>query len=242
MLALTHGELRLVELRQRQVARAGNVLARMLVGFADVDQNRAVVEQRAGPLRGDGLAASCSSILVFVACLAPGGRTGRAGWQNSSSTRGSAMRYQTVCASRREATRPSSRILARCCDSADWRQADRLGERADAGFAPLDQLAQDHQPALVGERAQDVGDLGGLALERGRIQHFGVASVVRNGDPHRKLAIANLVISNIYVKQQTTRRGELPCRPSPTSEAFFDEPTNTGQLSGLRSGDHARRP
>ena len=54
------------------------------------------------------------------------------------------------------------------------RQSDRFGERADAGFAPLDQLAQDHQPPLVGERAQDVGDLGGLALERNRIQLSGV--------------------------------------------------------------------
>src|SRR5262249_40958696 len=33
--------------------------------------------------------------------------------------RGSAMRYQSVWLSRRKVTRPSSRILARCCDRAD---------------------------------------------------------------------------------------------------------------------------
>ena len=38
----------------------------------------------------------------------------------SVSMRGSAIRYQSVWLSRRKVTMPSSRILARCWDSADW--------------------------------------------------------------------------------------------------------------------------
>ena len=44
-------------------------------------------------------------------------------------------------------------------------QPHGLGQRGHVGLAPLDQLAQDHQPPLVGERPQDVRDLGRLLLK-----------------------------------------------------------------------------
>ena len=75
------------------------------------------------------------------------------------------MRYQMVWESRRKATMPSSRILARCCDSADWRKADCFRQRAHVRFAPFHQLAEDHQPALVAERPQQVRGLDGVSLE-----------------------------------------------------------------------------
>ena len=79
------------------------------------------------------------------------------------------MRYQSVWLSRRKATMPSSRILARCCDSADCESPTASASVVDVGLAPFHQLAQDHQPALVGERPQDFRDLGGVSLEGGEI-------------------------------------------------------------------------
>src|SRR6516162_10268846 len=46
-LALMHGKVCLVELRQRQVPCAGDLLAGMLVGFADVNEEGAAVEKTA---------------------------------------------------------------------------------------------------------------------------------------------------------------------------------------------------
>src|SRR5581483_1167567 len=43
--------------------------------------------------------------------------------------------------------------------------SNRLGERGDIGLAPLDELAKNHQPPLVGKRAQQFGHPGGLTLE-----------------------------------------------------------------------------
>ena len=55
---------------------------------------------------------------------------------------------------------PSSRILARCCDSADWESPTASASWvAYLRLTPLHELAQDHQPALVGECAQHVCDL-----------------------------------------------------------------------------------
>ena len=44
-------------------------------------------------------------------------------------------------------------------------ELDVVGELADRRLAAFDQPAQDQQPAVVGERAQQVGDLAGLGLE-----------------------------------------------------------------------------
>jgi hypothetical protein len=50
--------------------------------------------------------------------------------------------------------------LARCCD-----KAYGLDQGPDRGLAPLDQLAQDHQAPLVGERPQDIGNMRGIGRE-----------------------------------------------------------------------------
>ena len=49
------------------------------------------------------------------------------------------------------------------------RQPHRLGQGGHVGLAPLHELAQDHQPPLVGERPQDVRDLGRLLLKAFKI-------------------------------------------------------------------------
>ena len=59
---------------------------------------------------------------------------------NSSSMRGSAIRYQTVWLSRLKSTMPRSRSLARCCESADW-------ERPTAS-ASVVTLASPHSASL----------------------------------------------------------------------------------------------
>jgi hypothetical protein len=46
-LALVHGEVDLVEIGQGQVPRARDLLAGVLIGFADVDQESAAVEKAA---------------------------------------------------------------------------------------------------------------------------------------------------------------------------------------------------
>ena len=53
------------------------------------------------------------------------------------------------------------------------RQADVVGERADRRLARFHQLAEDEQPAVVGEGAQQVGDLAGLGFECARIDAGG---------------------------------------------------------------------
>ena len=47
-------EVRLVELREREMADAGDALARMLVAFPDVHQDRSVVDETLGLVRADG--------------------------------------------------------------------------------------------------------------------------------------------------------------------------------------------
>src|SRR5680860_512702 len=78
------------------------------------------------------------------------------------------------------------------------RQPCRLGQRADTALAPLHQLAQHHQPPLVGERSEDAGDHGGVGLKRGEIGgsagHCEALSI---------LALANLVGAYIYVNERS---------------------------------------
>jgi hypothetical protein len=50
------------------------------------------------------------------------------------------------------------------------RQAHGVGEGVHAGLAPLHELAQDHQAALVGEGAENARHLGRLLLEAFQIQ------------------------------------------------------------------------
>ena len=62
------GKVRLIQLRQSDVSRPGNVFARVLVGFANVDENCAVLYEAFGVLGRDGLLGSCSvSFLVDLA-------------------------------------------------------------------------------------------------------------------------------------------------------------------------------
>src|SRR5665648_464702 len=49
------------------------------------------------------------------------------------------------------------------------RQPCRVGQRADTALAPLHQLAQHHQPPLVGESSEDAGHHGGVGLKRGEV-------------------------------------------------------------------------
>jgi len=46
-------DISLIELRQRQVARAGDVLAGAFIGFADIDQDGALIKQALRPLGRD---------------------------------------------------------------------------------------------------------------------------------------------------------------------------------------------
>ena len=89
------------------------------------------------------------------------------------------MRYQSVWLSRRNATRPSSRILARCWDRADCDRPTASARRVDVALAPFDQLAKDHQPPLIGERAKDVRDLRRLFLEG-----LGIEGAARHASLH----------------------------------------------------------
>ena len=56
-------------------------------------------------------------------------------------------------------------------------QPDRLRERVHVGFAPFDELAEDHQPPLVGERAQDAGNFRRGFFDPLRIEGLGSASI-----------------------------------------------------------------
>ena len=71
-LAAMGGDIRLVELRQRQVVAAGDAFARPFVGLAHVDQHGAVGDEAPGFLRGDGFQASFagSSLLAVGGGLA----------------------------------------------------------------------------------------------------------------------------------------------------------------------------
>ena len=150
------------------------------------------------------------------------------------------MRYQSVWLSRRKATMLSSRIFARCCDSADWLRPTGLDQRANRHLAGFRQFAEDHQPPLVAERAQDIGDFQGIGLE--------VAKFHRRRCRHQcliKLGIAKLDISNIYVNSSFLQEFG--------PNAPFSSFTRTGhpgvlrpahqhhQLSGGRPGDAPRR-
>src|SRR5262249_40958695 len=74
------------------------------------------------------------------------------------------------------------------------RQAHGSGEGGYVALATFDELAQDHQPALVGERAQDAGDLNRLLLESCWIKRSGGhwpthhPSVLRRADQHGELS------------------------------------------------------
>src|SRR5262245_61745671 len=59
-------------------------------------------------------------------------------------------------------------LLAHPCEvlrQGRLRQTHGFGEGVHVALAPFDELAQDHQPALVGERAQNLGDLNRLFLK-----------------------------------------------------------------------------
>lgn len=51
-------------------------------------------------------------------------------------------------------------------------QTDRLSKRINVGLTPLYQLAQDHEPSLVGERPQNVRHFGCFHLEGFRIERL----------------------------------------------------------------------
>lgn len=51
-------------------------------------------------------------------------------------------------------------------------QTDRLSKRINVGLPPLYQLAQDHEPSLVGERPQNVRHFGCFHLEGFRIERL----------------------------------------------------------------------
>ena len=53
---------------------------------------------------------------------------------------------------------------------------DRLGQRVHVALAPFDEFAEDHQPPLVGERAQDARH-----LRRGLLEPVGIEGLGRHG-------------------------------------------------------------
>src|SRR5580765_3210640 len=110
----------LVQPRQRRMACGGNFAAYMFVKLPDVDEDGAAIDQFLGPGGrdvGKGHGRTPLSLRQVEGVVRQYRRCSSA---ISCSMRGSAMRYQRVWLSRRKVTMFSSRIFARCCDSADW--------------------------------------------------------------------------------------------------------------------------
>src|ERR1700687_2483065 len=97
----------------------GDAQASMLVQFTDIDQDGAAINQRFC-LRGGDLGKGHGALLWRCEVEGVEVQNKRCSSAINCSMRGSLMRYQRVWLSRLKLTMFSSRILARCCDSADW--------------------------------------------------------------------------------------------------------------------------
>ena len=75
------------------------------------------------------------------------------------------MRYQMRLAFAPEGDEALLAHLGEVLRQCGLRKADCLRQRPHVRFAPFHQLAEDHQPALVAERAQHARGLRGVSLE-----------------------------------------------------------------------------
>src|SRR5262249_51939322 len=147
---------------------------------------------------------------------------------NNSSTRGSAIRYQSVWPSRRNATSPSCRILARCCDSAD---CDRPTASASAPTLPSPHSTSRHRiisrRSLASAPSRPATCAALRSSERRPLRRVAVrvAVAVDIAALPILLGIANLGFPNVLSSNRSARRSEMAA--TPMIRAFFDEPTNT---------------
>ena len=148
--------------------------------LANVDQDGAVVEQAPG-LSGRWRVMSCRCSFLALRWCAQNSRCSVA--KSCSDARiGNAIPERLGVAPKGD--EPSSRILARCCDSADCDRPTASASELTLALAPFDELAQDHQSPLVGERAEDAGRLTAPSLEPPRIEGLGAFSRCRPACPH----------------------------------------------------------
>src|SRR3974390_2853227 len=142
-----------------------------------------------------------------------------------------------VCPSRRVASRPSSRILARCCESADWLKPT-AEVSAETDISPSS--ASRHRMSNRFSLASSFKSPAASAALRSSRPSPAVLLGTGTGEGFFRLGVTNLVIANIYVKCRhgaTVNQSE-GMTAKPESKGFFDEPTNA---VSYRSGMARRR-
>ena len=188
--SLGQREIGFVELRQGQVASARDLLAGVLVRLADIDEHGALIEKALGFSRGD-----CGERHGELLCLKISEGSGgnaeelvQRGEEFLDPGIGDPVPQRLALAP--EGHQTLGTHLGQMLRQRGLRQADRLGQRVDVGFAAFHQPAQDHQAALVGQRTQDARHLRSLRLHHLRIETLRPFCL-------RYSILANLVIAHI---------------------------------------------